>query len=153
MISKEDATAGLIAAAKQFPGAHCCDGESHPWLMQAAQEHADRQAHDRQCGSIKHSPEAAKLAESKKLEHQMFSGTFVEEAEKQTGCTLISEIAAESWPEQIDADGLTLGMDAFNSWRASPGHWRTACVAHKYYGAGLACGANGLWYSTILSAD
>jgi uncharacterized protein YkwD len=136
MISTAEAVAGLIAAATQFEGAHVCDGPQHPWLMQAAQEHAQTQADLDQCG------------------HQGFMARgFFEQALQTVGCSSLAEIAAESWPEQTDADGLKLGMDAFKSWRHSPGHWRTACKEHKFYGAGFACSKSGIWYSTILVGD
>ncbi len=136
MITSEQAVSGLIAAAKLFEGAHVCDGPQHPWLMQAAQEHAEIQARQDRCG------------------HQGFLRPgFYQEAEEATGDPAVAEIAAESWPEQTAADGPTLGADAFRSWRASPGHWRVASVPHKFYGAGMACSQTGIWYSTILTGD
>ena len=131
-----EATAGLIAACAEFPGAHVCESEQHPWLMKAAQEHADYQAKVEQ------------------QSHQLFMAPgFFDDACEATGVSYVAEIAAESWSDQTHADGPTLGLDAFKSWNASPGHWRVASTKHRFYGAGMALGADGIWYSTILTAD
>ena len=136
MISNELAVQGLIGEGAVYPGAHVIESERHPWLMDAAQQHAQMQADAEQCG------------------HQGFMQIgFADKAMAATQCEHVNEIAAESWADQTDSGPQVLGKDAFDSWRQSPGHWSVVCVKHKYFGAGMACGKNGVWYSTILVTD
>lgn len=125
---------GLIEAGKIFAGAHVCESEQHPILMEMAARHAKYQADHNQQG------------------HQLFQ-LRVEELYSTLGQYKYAEIAAESWVWQVEATMLELGTEMFKSWRQSPGHWGIASKKHKYFGADIAKGSKGIWYACILTAD
>ena len=125
---------GLIQAGKAFAGAHVCESEQQPLLMQMAARHAKYQADHNQQG------------------HQLFQ-LRVEELYGTLGRYTYAEIAAESWPWQVDDTMLDLGTEMFKSWVQSPGHWRVASKKHRYFGADMKLGSKGLWYAAILVAD
>jgi hypothetical protein len=64
-----------------------------------------------------------------------------------------AEICSESWIWQKNETMLNLGTESFKCWSQSPGHWSVACKKHKFFGADMALGSKGLWYSCILVAD
>jgi hypothetical protein len=125
---------GLISAGLIFPGAQVCLSERHPALMAMATRHAKYQADRRTQG------------------HQMFQARC-EELRQTMGNFQFAEIAAESWPWQKDFAMDALGKEMFVCWRQSPGHWSVASVKHKFFGADMAMGTNGVWYAAIITAD
>lgn len=124
---------GLIAAGKTYPGAQVCDSEENEALMIMAQTHAAYMARVCQQG------------------HQGFQERF-DGIRAATGLSA-AEICAESWPWQTEEPPEALGREMFKCWAQSPGHWRVAAASHRFYGAGMAKGRNGIWYACILVAD
>jgi hypothetical protein len=127
------AARGLIDAGRQFPGAAICESEPHPLLMRLAAEHARYMADKRQLG------------------HQGFSRRSQEI--RAAGLGRAAEICAESWRWQREDTPLELGEEMFRSWRSSRGHWKTASKRHRWFGAGMARGENGVWYACIIGVD
>lgn len=125
---------GLIEAGKVYPGAHVCESEIHPALMEMATRHAKYQAAHRQQG------------------HQLFDAR-VAELRRTMKNSAFAEICAESWKEQKNDSKRALGDEMFKCWRQSPGHWSVACKKHQYYGADMAMDSNGVWYACIIVAD
>jgi hypothetical protein len=125
---------GLISAGLIFPGAQVCLSERHPALMAMATRHAKYQASMKQQG------------------HQLFAARC-EELRQSMGPHEFAEIAAESWPWQKTETMFNLGDEMFKCWRQSPGHWSVACKKHRYFGADMAMGTNGIWYAAIITAD
>lgn len=125
---------GLIEAGKRFPGAKVCNSQPHPFLMQLATQHAKYMASVHQGG------------------HQAFNQRFQQIISAGVGHSA-AEICAESWQWQANSSMFDLGMEMFKCWRQSPGHWRTASGQHRYFGADMAQGRNGIWYACIIVAD
>lgn len=125
---------GLIAAGKVYPGAHVCEAEQHPLLMEMATRHAKYQADHCAQG------------------HQRFQQR-ADELYKTMGQYKYAEIAAESWERQVNDSPEDLGKEMFYCWERSPGHWSVASVSHKYFGADMALGKDNIWYACILTAD
>ena len=124
---------GLIVAGKKYEGAHICESEINQFMMDKAQAHAEYEAIHGQG-------------------HQGFSDR-VAALQLQVGPYKYAEICAESWPEQANATPEELGHEMFKCWEQSPGHWSVASVKHKYFGAGLAQGHNGIWYSCMITGN
>jgi hypothetical protein len=120
--------AGLI-----YPGARVCESEPHELLQWLARDHAKYQAAKRRQG------------------HQRFQERF-DAIYKALGLYAV-EIAAESWDRQRNDPLPEIGKEMFRCWEQSPGHWRVASARHKYFGADMAQGSNGVWYACILAAD
>jgi len=125
---------GLIEAGKIFAGAHVCESEIQPLLMEMATRHAKYQADHNNQG------------------HQLFQQR-VEELYRTLGQYKYSEIAAESWKWQEADSPLALGTEMFKCWFKSAGHWSVASKKHKYFGADMAKSSEGIWYAAILVAD
>jgi hypothetical protein len=125
---------GLIEAGKLYSGAHVCDSEQHPLLMEMATRHAAYQAKYNTQG------------------HQLFDER-VEELQKTMGKYQYAEICAESWKRQENDPLLDLGKEMFLCWEQSRGHWSVAKLAHKYFGADMAKSSKGIWYACIIVAD
>jgi uncharacterized protein YkwD len=90
-----------------------------------------------------------------KREHQDHNGFFNKDGtgryadvKKVIDCKEVSEICAESWEGQ---DQEAASKDAWKSWKKSKSHWKTANGKASEYGVGMAKGANGIWYSTIIA--
>lgn len=130
----DDAAQGLIDAGKVFDGARVCESKTHPELMKMAQEHAQYQA-DRGVPG-----------------HQNWGQRFRVLRQRVPGHRF-AEICAESWPWEKNDSMKLVGKSMFESWRQSPGHWRVASRKHDIYGAGMALGENGIWYSCIIVGD
>lgn len=130
----KDYIKGLIDAGKVYPGAHICESEPNDMLMKIAQEHSDYQASIGVQG------------------HQHFDQRY-SQLQLQVGDYKYAEICAESWPEQKDATPEELGHEAFKCWEASSGHWSVASVKHRFFGAGVAQGNNGIWYFCMIVGD
>jgi hypothetical protein len=126
-------TQGLVDAGKKYPGAHVCESQPHPLLMKLASEQAQYQAQHQTQG------------------HQGFPARC--QKIQQAGMGSAAEICAESWPWQRDESMFNLGTEMFQCWRQSSGHWAVACRKHKWFGAEMAQGQNGIWYATIIVAD
>jgi hypothetical protein len=124
---------GLIEAGKVYPGANVCKSEMHPFLMKLAKDQANYQASICVQG------------------HQNFSSRF--SAVQQAGLGHAAEICAESWPWQVNDSMLDLGYEMFKCWRQSPGHWSVASKQHRYFGADIAKGKNGIWYACIIVSN
>ncbi len=133
-IKLPDSAIGLIEAGKVFPGANVCKSELNPILQEMATRHAKYQASHNKQG------------------HQLFDQR-VKELTKTLGKYKYAEIAAESWKRQANAPMSELGKEMFESWKQSSGHWKVASTSHKYFGADMAKGSNGIWYACILVAD
>ena len=116
-----------------YPGAHVCESEPHDLLQSLARGHAQYQASRQRQG------------------HQRFQERF-DAIYKALGLSA-AEIAAESWERQRDDPLLAIGVEMFRCWEQSSGHWRVASTKHKYFGADMAQGNNGVWYACILVAD
>ena len=124
----------LIEAGQQYRGAHVCESEQSPLLMQLAQEHATY------------------MAKHKQLGHQYFNKRFnqIYEATKLSA----AEIAAESWDRQASDPLSEIGTEMFKCWRSSRGHWKVANKKHKYFGAAMEqSNKNGIWYACIITAN
>jgi hypothetical protein len=117
-----------------YPGAHVCEAEQHPLLMEMASRHAKYQADHCAQG------------------HQRFQQR-ADELYKTMGQYKYAEIAAESWERQVNDSPEDLGKEMFYCWERSPGHWSVASVSHKYFGADMALGKDNIWYACILTAD
>lgn len=124
---------GLIWAGQHFPGAQVCQSQWSPRLAQLATWGAYT------CAVQGHGG------------HPTFNQAF--QIMSQEGYRNASEINAESWPWQANAAAKDLGWEMFKCWRQSSGHWRTAGTRHRFYGAGMARSARGIWYATILVSD
>jgi hypothetical protein len=125
---------GLIEAGQNFAGAHVWESYSHPVLMAMATRHAQYQASRNTQG------------------HQLFSER-VAELQKTMTERAFAEICAESWKEQKNDTKRALGDEFFKCWKQSPGHWSVASKKHKFFGADMALGSNGIWYGCIIVAD
>jgi len=125
---------GLIEAGKVYSGAHVCESEIHPLLMEMATRHANYQAKRNTQG------------------HQLFQQR-AEELMQTMGRYAYAEICAESWEWQEHDTMLALGHECFKCWEQSPGHWSVASKKHKYFGADMAKGSKGIWYGCIVTAD
>ena len=84
--------------------------------------------------------------------HPGFDGRF-QQALSSSLCGSCSEIAAESWPWQAHDSMDSLGKEMFHCWQQSPGHWQTASTRHRWFGAAMAQGRNGIWYACIIVGD
>lgn len=123
----------LIQAGSAFPGAHVCESEPHDLLMRLAREHSQYQAERQTQG------------------HQGFQQRF-ETIYRELGL-YAAEICAETWDRQEFDKPLEIGTEMFRCWKGSPGHWRVASERHRWFGASVARGMNGIWYATIIVAD
>jgi len=125
----------LVDAGLAFKGAHVCESERHPLLMQLAADHAANMARRRRQSHDGFKQRAAKIR-------------------AEVGNVLASEIVAESWDRQRSDPLPAIGEEMFASWRHSRGHWSVAKKVHKYVGLEMCQGArNGIWYACILVAD
>ena len=111
-----------------------CQSEMHPFLMQLASEHANYMARIGVQG------------------HQEFDSRFQKIIQAGVGRTA-AEICAESWDWQVSESMYALGWEMFKCWSQSPGHWSVASKKHIYFGAAMAKGSNGVWYSCIIVAN
>jgi uncharacterized protein YkwD len=123
----------LIVAGQKYPGAHVCESESSILLMKLAQDHASYMARYQQLG------------------HQNFDQRF-EQIYKETSLCA-AEIAAESWERQADDPLEDIGLEMFKCWRTSRGHWNIAKKKHKFFGAAMERGINGVYYACIIVAN
>jgi hypothetical protein len=124
---------GMVDAGKKYPEAHVCESQPHPLLMQLASEQAQYQAQHQTQG------------------HQGFSARYQKIEQAEIGSA--TGICAESWPWQRDESMFNLGTEMFKCWRQSSEHWAVVCRKHKWFGAEMAQGQNGIWYATIIVAD
>lgn len=123
----------LIAEGLKFPGSHICESPVHPLLIQLCNEHATY------------------MAKYQKLGHQLFQQRY-DTIRKILGLGA-EEIAAMTWDRQKDDSLEEVAKEMFNSWRQSPGHWRTVSRKHKFIGGDMAQGANGIWYGIMIGAN
>ncbi len=70
-----------------------------------------------------------------------------------TGCESVAEICTESWERQRDDPPEKLWAEFVRCWRQSPEHWWTASRRHKYIGAAMAQGKNGVWYGCVIAGN
>jgi hypothetical protein len=63
---------------------------------------------------------------------------------EQAGIGSATEVCAESWPWQRDESMLNLGTEMFKCWHQSAGHWAVVCRKHKWFGAEMVEGQNGI---------
>ena len=64
-----------------------------------------------------------------------------------------SEICAESWPWQRNANWTEQWAEYEYCWKQSPGHWSVAKLRHKFIGVSSARGSNGVWYGCLIAVD
>jgi len=69
------------------------------------------------------------------------------------GVREVAEICAESWPKQCDCTTAELWAEFVKCWRQSSGHWSVACRKHRFIGAAMAQGKNGVFYGCIIAGD
>jgi len=124
----------LIKVGTEFPGARACQSEHHPALQTAAEQHARYQA--RVC----------------RQGHQRWAQRSEQLARKIPGVQFC-EICAESWDRQRDEPLPEIAREMYRCWKQSPGHWRVASTRHRYFGAAMAQGRNGIWYACIIVGD
>jgi hypothetical protein len=106
-------------------------GIEHPQLSRLAQNHANYMARVRFQG------------------HQGWGSGRFQESKQVTGCGTASEICNESWP---NVSIWEASLESWRAWKTSSGHWRTANGRPIFYGAAIARGSNGIWYSCIITA-
>lgn len=92
---------------------------------------------------------ARSMARRCRQDHNGWEGGRFYSSMRASGCPEVSEICAESWPGQTLWEA---SLDAWKCWQQSPSHWRTANGRPTLYGAGIARGRNGVWYSCIVAA-
>jgi hypothetical protein len=126
---------GIVDACNEFHGAHACVSQRHEILQEIATRHARYQA--KMC----------------KQGHQYWTSRYWELQRRVGKKYKFAEIAAESWPWQKDCTPKELGIEFFTCWRKSHGHWETAKQKHRFFGADMAQGENGIWYACIITGD
>jgi uncharacterized protein YkwD len=122
----------LFQAFAQLP----CPALESGWdkgLCQLAQEAANTMASNGTCG------------------HPNFQSRF--ERAQAMGYGNVQEIAAQSWQWEAAAGYWELWQSAVESWKHSPGHWKTACRRHRAVGCAMAQGRDGTWFFCILAGD
>lgn len=124
----------LVQTGLRFPGAMIFRSEPDPRLAAFAQAQAVYQARVKRQG------------------HQLWEYRAHAIQAAMEG-RVPTEICAESWSWERDATPLMIGESMFRAWRNSPGHWGVCKKQHRYYGAGIALGANGIWYATVIVVD
>lgn len=83
--------------------------------------------------------------------HQQWDRRFRELNRALPGYTNIREIAAESWPGESEQRAA---WEMFNSWRQSPGHWRSANGRCAIWGYSMAYSPRKrTWYACGILAD
>lgn len=125
LIGKMTPTELLIEAGRRIGVKSITESQLHEFMMALAERHANEQA--KACYQS----------------HNGFNGRASEVMAKFGGGT-VSEIVAESWPNQNENEAAE---DAWKDWKQSPGHWREANSPHSYYGYSIAKGKNNIWYS------
>ena len=125
---------GLLEAGRKYPGAKVCQSSPHPELQRLATYHAKYQAYCRTQGH-------------QNWDHRMRT------LRKRIGNFQFAEICAESWPWQQNESMYKLGWEMYWCWQRSSGHWSVASKKHRYYGADMALGKDGIWYACIIVAD
>ncbi len=95
---------------------------------------------------------AESMARRQHQDHQGFAGR-AKAAKKATGCNEITEICAESWKWQKDDSPEKLWVEFVRCWKQSRSHWSVANRKHKYFGAAMAQGKNGVWYGVIIAGN
>jgi len=125
---------GLIDGGNQFEGARVQKSEPHKILVEAAEAHAQYQASVDVQG------------------HQRWEYRRQELATVLPGYHF-TEIAAESWPWQVNDSMSALGYEMFNCWSQSSGHWSVASKKHKFWGGAMAKSRSGIWYACIIVAN
>jgi len=123
----------LIEAGLRFKGAHICESQPHPLLMQLCSQHAQY------------------MADHKTLGHQNFQERW--DTIRSILGVNASEIAAETWDRQKDDSLDEIGTEMFTSWKSSSGHWKIANIKHTFVGADMAQGLDGIWYGVMIAAD
>jgi hypothetical protein len=133
LVGEEDKSpAGLlIAAGRKLGVKSIVESKPHPLMMALANKHALEQADVRRQSHNGFDMRAADVM-------RQFPGAEV------------SEICAESWPNQTDVESAD---DAYVSWRQSPGHWKACNSPHTWFGYGMARGKNGIWYDCGIFAN
>lgn len=119
----------LIQEGKRI-GVLSLNGQRHPTLQRAAEEHANFQA--------KHGLQG----------HQMLQYRMSELSQKLPGLKFI-EVANESWDGQFVGDAI---KEAYRSWKLSPGHWEAVNGECDIYGYAMCLGKNNVWYFCAIFA-
>ncbi|MGL4594708.1 MAG: hypothetical protein ACRCUY_08275 [Thermoguttaceae bacterium] len=117
----------LIYAVRIHPERpRSADGDAHPVLLGATQEHSAYQA------------------KTGVLGHQNF-GARGQRVASQVGISSPSEVCAQSWSgEHL----LEAAIGCVRAWRGSSAHWTAVRAPHKCYGYDMVRGRNGTWYAT-----
>lgn len=120
----------ITAAGRQYGVRSIATGKQEANLQKLADEHA------------------AYMARVRIMGHQGFDRRF-QIANQVFPDYEIAEVAAESWPWNSRTEAAT---EMFNSWRQSPGHWRTVNGECVWFAYSMAKGSNGVWYGCGLVA-
>jgi len=124
----------LIEAGLRFEGAHICESQPHPLLMQLCSSHTQY------------------MVDYKQLGHQNFQERW-DTINRILGVSA-AEIAAQTWDRQRNDTLEAVADEMFKCWRQSTGHWRIASVKHKFFGGDMCQNEeNGIWYSCMIGAD
>lgn len=127
------AIAMLDAGGEFVPGEDSSDSSIHPFVQQLAVEHAFW------------------MAEHRIQNHAGFNARF-ERVLAEFGMSVkCSEIVAQSWPWESTVKEAA--PSPWKAWKYSPGHWSVASVPHRFIGAEMLQGRNGIWYAVILAVD
>jgi hypothetical protein len=132
----------LVQAAMEYPGVRFHEGTRDTFLVRLAQDYSEQMA--------------AIDSQSKGWGRRRI-GHFGWDARSATIRTQLGlrgvEVSAESWDRQTNAPMPEIGRTMFESWQASPGHWRVVSTKHKRFGDGLAKSRRGIWYAAVIVAD
>lgn len=124
----------MIEAADQYPGVQFHHGVRDPLLVRLAQDTADTLARRGEWGYRFDG-------------HPGWDAKYLT-IRQRLGMRAV-EVSAQSWPRQTV--GAERGM--YDSWNASPGHWRVVSTVHKRYGEGIARSRRGTFFAAIIVAD
>lgn len=119
----------LVQEGKRL-GVLSLNGQQHPTLQRAAEEHADFQA--------RHGVQG----------HQMWQSRMSQLQRQLPGLRFV-ECANESWPSQNARDAA---IEMYHSWVQSPGHWAAVNGECKYWGMAMVLSYNGTWYACEIVA-
>ena len=126
---------GMIDACKSAPDVDVADSKHHPILQKKATECAQHQAQRQEQG------------------HHYWTSTYWH-LQKNVGRKYkYYEVTAESWPDQKNYTPEELGQEFIKCWKQSKGHWNIVRSRHRFFGADMAQGKNGIWYACIIVGD
>ena len=131
------ALAAAVSRGAEVTKAPCPALESprHEALDKLAQHHANR------------------MARTRHQSHDYFQRERYFAARRATGCYSVVEIVAETWADKHYETQEQVWIELVRSWRTSRGHWGVANRKHKFVGAAMAQGSNGVFYGVVICCD